>query len=58
MEDAKDITQDIFFRAWKKREQIRMIESLKDYLYAIARNCIKDYYRNKARVGFLVEKYK
>lgn len=37
-EIAEEIIQEIFYRLWKERENIRVTHSLKSYLYAAVRN--------------------
>lgn len=49
-EMAKDFVQDVFLRAWLKRDRFVGVESFNDYLYKLARNlalkCIKKNARN------------
>lgn len=45
---AQDMTQEIFIKAWTKREQFDSRKSsLKNWIYIIARNYIIDYYKKK-----------
>jgi RNA polymerase sigma-70 factor (ECF subfamily) len=44
--DAEDITSDTFIRAWARREAIRT-ETLKAYLFSIARNSYLEHLRKK-----------
>lgn len=37
-ETAEDVTQDIFFKVWQKREVLASIEKFDSYLFIIARN--------------------
>jgi len=46
-EDSKDLTQDVFFKLWKSRHTLPKLESLKNYLFIIARNTFIDYIRRK-----------
>ena len=46
-DDAKDLTQEVFFKLWKVRYKLEITDSLKNYLYAIARNTFIDYVRKK-----------
>ena len=45
-EEACDMAQDIFFKVWTNRESISKVNSLKAYLYRMARNMIYDYYEH------------
>ena len=47
-ETVKDIIQEVFIRAWIKREVIKPESSLKGYMYKIGQNLIFDYYRQKS----------
>lgn len=42
---AKDLTQDVFFKLWKIRYKLAITESLKNYLFVIARNTFIDHIR-------------
>lgn len=44
-ETAEDITQEVFLKFFKNIEKYREYGKLKNYLYVIARNMIRDYYR-------------
>lgn len=44
-EVAQDITQDVFLKFVKELEHYREYGKLKNYLYVIAKNSIKDYFR-------------
>ncbi|MBU4122285.1 RNA polymerase sigma factor, partial [bacterium] len=48
-EEAEDITQEVFFRLWKKREKYQPTAKLSTYLYRIAANLCIDYKRKEAR---------
>ena len=45
--DAEDITQDIFTQAYKNIAQLKEVDRFKSWLYRIAINKVKDYYRKK-----------
>lgn len=49
-EDAEDITQEVFYKLSKSTDT--ELESLKSWVYTIAKNTITDYYRNKKRSGY------
>jgi RNA polymerase sigma-70 factor (family 1) len=42
---AEDFTQEVFIKAWDKRENIRL-ETVKSYLYKIASNLVINHYRS------------
>ena len=49
-ETARELTQDVFVAYWKTRESGREIRgSVRSYLYGIANNLAKDYWRGKER---------
>lgn len=52
-DEAKDLTQEIFYRIWINRESISKIESLNAYLFRMAHNIICDYYKH----NLIEEKY-
>jgi RNA polymerase sigma-70 factor (ECF subfamily) len=45
--DAEDLTQDIFFQAFKNLSKLKSIEKFKSWLFSIAINRIRDFYRKK-----------
>ena len=45
LEDAEDLTQEVFYKLSKS--EINDVESVKSWVYTIARNTITDYYRKK-----------
>lgn len=50
-EEAKDMTQEAFARVWDRLDrQQEEIENMRAFLYAVARNLIKDYYKKKKPV--------
>ncbi|MFZ9386838.1 MAG: RNA polymerase sigma factor [Chitinophagaceae bacterium] len=46
---AKEILQDVFFKAWEKREFIDPEKPIQGWLYRIAENRVYDYYRELTR---------
>ena len=52
-EDARDISQDVFIKAWKNIQQLQTPSKFKPWLFAIADNRIKDFYRKKRILSFL-----
>lgn len=46
-EQAEDLTQETFIRFWNYISGGKEVESVKSFLYQIARNLITDYYRKK-----------
>ena len=54
--EAEDITSDTFIRAWVSKRRIRT-ETLKAYLFAIARNLFLEKQRKKNRQVTLVDIY-
>lgn len=47
-EDAEDITQEVFFKLSKSRND--QVDNLKSWVYTIAKNTITDYYR-RSKMG-------
>ncbi len=45
--DAEDITQDVFLQAFRNIAQLKTVEYFKAWLYRIAVNRIRDFYRKK-----------
>jgi len=43
-EEAKDISQNIFFKIWANRATLSRVSSFKSYLFQMARHAIYDYY--------------
>ncbi|MBN1980512.1 MAG: RNA polymerase sigma factor [Chitinivibrionales bacterium] len=54
-EDAKDITQNVFFNAFIHLEKFRKESSLQTWLYRIALNEIKNYWRSRKRRCVIAE---
>ena len=48
-EDAEDIVQDVFLRAWRSIERFRGDSALTTWLCSIAANRCRDYYRSAQR---------
>ncbi|MGB4076572.1 MAG: RNA polymerase sigma factor [Minisyncoccia bacterium] len=49
-DEAKDLAQETFLRAWREVERGNEIRDFKAFLYTVARNLIKDYYKRKKPV--------
>lgn len=45
--DAEDLTQDIFLQAFKNLSKLKSVEKFKSWLYSIAVNRVRDFYRKK-----------
>jgi RNA polymerase sigma-70 factor (ECF subfamily) len=45
--DAEDLTQDIFLQAFKNLSKLKSIEKFKSWLFSIAINRVRDFYRKK-----------
>jgi RNA polymerase sigma-70 factor, ECF subfamily len=45
--DAEDVTQDIFLQAYKNIVQLKTVAHFKSWIYSIALNRIRDFYRKK-----------
>jgi RNA polymerase sigma-70 factor (ECF subfamily) len=48
-DDASDLTQEIFYALWRRREQLLPDTNLSAYLHRAARNQALNYIRNKQR---------
>lgn len=46
-EEALDLTQEAFTRLWRELARGREIHTLRAFLFTIARNLVKDYYKRK-----------
>ena len=44
--EAEDMTQEVFLRFLTHREQYREYGKIKNYLYVIAGNAVKDYWKS------------
>jgi len=51
-EDAEDITQDTFFKAWRHIKRFDSSKAFKPWLYAIARNTALDHLKRKRASSF------
>lgn len=51
-EDAEDITQDTFFKAWRHIKRFDASKAFKPWLYAIARNTALDHIKRKRASAF------
>lgn len=51
-EDAEDITQDAFFKAWRHIRRFDSTKPFKPWLYAIARNTALDHIKRKRASAF------
>lgn len=51
-EDAEDITQDSFYKAWKYIKKYKTEKKFKPWLYTIARNTALDYLKKKKPAVF------
>lgn len=50
-EEAKDMTQEVFTRVWQRvTSDKEEIENLRAFIFTVARNLIKDYYKRKKPV--------
>lgn len=50
--DAQDLTQETFIKAFKNIKQLKQAEKFKSWLYSIALNLVKDFYRKKKLLSF------
>jgi RNA polymerase sigma-70 factor (family 1) len=46
---SEDLTQTVFIKVWEKRERLKEVASLEDWLFILARNTILDQMRKEAR---------
>lgn len=49
VEDAEDIFQDILIKIHKNLDEVKSVESIKPWVFSVARNSIIDFYRKKSR---------
>jgi len=54
-EDAEEMVQEIFSRIWDKRADIKEEYQFRSYLFSIAFNYVKKYFRSKALVNKYIE---
>ena len=48
---AEDITQNIFMKVWINREKLNPDQSLHNYLYVLAKNEVRDYFKLKSNLN-------
>ncbi len=53
--DAEDVLQEFCIRVLARRAQLRDVDRMDAWLYAILRSALNDHYRKSARRGHLVE---
>lgn len=53
--DAEDVLQEFCIRVLARRAQLRDVDRMDAWLYAILRSALNDYYRKSARRGHLAE---
>lgn len=56
-EDAKDLTQETFLKVYRSRKKFNGESSLYTWVYRIAQNCARDYWRKKKEEYPLSEAY-
>lgn len=56
-EDARDVVQEVFLRAYKSFERFRNESSPKTWLFQIARNYTNDIYRKRRSERIYVQRY-
>ncbi|MBM3932749.1 MAG: sigma-70 family RNA polymerase sigma factor [SAR202 cluster bacterium] len=50
VEDARDLTHEVFLRAYRRKVTLRSHGSVASWLFAIASNIVRDYHRRRRRV--------
>lgn len=48
-EDAEEVVQEVFFRIWKKRDELNERRSFRSFLFSIAYNLIVDQFRQRVK---------
>ena len=48
-EDAEEVVQEVFFRIWKKRNELNERRSFRSFLFSIAYNLIVDQFRQRVK---------
>ena len=48
-EDLEELSADVFLRLWRSRDKLKDGADLSPYLAAIARNCMKNYFRTQGK---------
>ncbi|WP_430815308.1 RNA polymerase sigma factor [Carboxylicivirga sp. RSCT41] len=56
-DDAEEIVQEVFVKIWKKRNDLKALDSLKGYLFTIAYNAIKKRFISIKREQVLQQNY-
>jgi RNA polymerase sigma-70 factor (family 1) len=54
-EDSEEMVQEIFSKIWNKRAEIKEDYQFRSYLFSIAFNYIKKYFRSKALINKYIE---
>lgn len=49
VEDAKDLTSEVFLKTWQYIKDDKKIKNLNAFVYMVARNCVIDFYRSRAK---------
>ena len=57
-EDARDILQDVFVKAYERIDSLNDDEKIISWLYSITRNSINDYYKIQKNENSTIENYK
>lgn len=52
-EDARDLTQEVFLRAYRHKDTLRSHGSIASWLFAIASNIVRDYHRRRRVLSFV-----
>jgi len=55
-EEAEDLTQEIFVKAWKNLKKFDQKKNFKTWIFTIAKNSVIDYLRKKKKEVWLSEK--
>jgi len=50
-EESEEIIQDLFLKLWEKREKMLTIQSLRPFIFRMARNRVMDWYRKTVRTS-------
>lgn len=57
-QEAFDMAQDIFYKVWVNRKDISKVNSLKAYLFQMAKNMVYNHYEHNLVKESYIEKYK
>jgi RNA polymerase sigma factor (sigma-70 family) len=49
-EVAKDLTQEVFTKTWDYLMQGKTVDNLKSFIFTVAGNCIKDWYKKRRAI--------